>query len=429
MIRSIRRRASYANVVATVALFAAIATAAAVLAAAPAAHATVRFADPNGSLSGTCAPPDPPCTLERATNNVAVTGDEVIVAPGDYPVTNQLNIASGVEVHGATGLPRPRVASSAPLVGVNVSGALRAIEIELTGSGGYALNLNDGATAEELLVQSANSATCNFFLGGINATALLRDTVCWNTVTGAFACAVCLNQGGSGTRAATLRNVTAVATGLSSGVVAGASGDGVNTIEGQNVIASAPSTDVGADATSPAVAEVTLEYSNYETRNASGTGASITDPTTANNQTAAPLFTNSTTGDFHQLAGSPTIDAGSASASMLGTLDFDGEPRIAGPAPDIGADEFVDTSPPDTTITKRPKNKTRKRRARFEFTSTEPGSTFECKLDTKPYRPCSSPKRYARLKPGRHIFRVRAKDAADNVDATPATDSWRVKKN
>jgi hypothetical protein len=36
---------------------------------------------------------------------------------------------------------------------------------------------------------------------------------------------------------------------------------------------------------------------------------------------------------------------------------------------------------------------------------------------------------HARLEPRRHVFRVRAKDAADNVDATPATDSWRVKKS
>jgi hypothetical protein len=32
------------------------------------------------------------------------------------------------------------------------------------------------------------------------------------------------------------------------------------------------------------------------------------------------------------------------------------------------------------------------------------------------------------VKRGRHRFAVRAADTAGNLDATPATDSWKVKK-
>ena len=47
-------------------------------------------------------------------------------------------------------------------------------------------------------------------------------------------------------------------------------------------------------------------------------------------------------GDFHQLAASPTRDAGVAD-SLTGATDIDGEPRCMGTAPDIGGDEFATT--------------------------------------------------------------------------------------
>jgi len=53
--------------------------------------------------------------------------------------------------------------------------------------------------------------------------------------------------------------------------------------------------------------------------------------------------------------------------------------------------------------------------------------SFECKLDAGPFAPCSSPSTYS-VKRGQHTFAVRAKDAEGNVDATPATQTWRVKK-
>lgn len=84
--------------------------------------------------------------------------------------------------------------------------------------------------------------------------------------------------------------------------------------------------------------------------------------------------------------------------------------------------------PPETTITKKPKKKSAKRRATFKFVSSEPDSTFECKLDKKPFKPCTSPQRYKRLKPKRHRFQVRAIDAAGNVDPTPAKAKFRIKK-
>jgi hypothetical protein len=86
-----------------------------------------------------------------------------------------------------------------------------------------------------------------------------------------------------------------------------------------------------------------------------------------------------------------------------------------------------DTQAPQTTITGRPPNRGRSRRVTFRFRSNEAGSRFQCKRDGKPFAACASPKRY-RLRRGRHRLRVRAIDAAGNVDPTPAGDRFRILK-
>jgi hypothetical protein len=69
-----------------------------------------------------------------------------------------------------------------------------------------------------------------------------------------------------------------------------------------------------------------------------------------------------------------------------------------------------------------------KRRATFRFRAREKGSKFACKIDRKHYKPCTSPKTYKRLKPGRHVFRVKARDTAGNVDPTPVVKRFRIKR-
>ena len=62
----------------------------------------------------------------------------------------------------------------------------------------------------------------------------------------------------------------------------------------------------------------------------------------ANNLNTAPLFLNSATDDFHLRSVSPLIDAGTVTVPDppgLPATDFEGDPRVIGAAPDIGADE------------------------------------------------------------------------------------------
>ncbi len=88
----------------------------------------------------------------------------------------------------------------------------------------------------------------------------------------------------------------------------------------------------------------------------------------------------------------------------------------------------ADVTAPDTTITAGPASVTRARQATFGFSSSESGSTFECRLDSRAWRACSSPKVYRDLARGLHTVGVRATDAAGNTDPTPATRTWRIRR-
>ena len=87
---------------------------------------------------------------------------------------------------------------------------------------------------------------------------------------------------------------------------------------------------------------------------------------------------------------------------------------------------FTVTTPPDTAITKGPKKKTTKRRPKFKFTSSEPGSTFQCSLDGKAFKSCTSPFKPKKLRLGKHRLMVRAVDAAGIADPTPAVRKFKV---
>ncbi len=88
-----------------------------------------------------------------------------------------------------------------------------------------------------------------------------------------------------------------------------------------------------------------------------------------------------------------------------------------------------DTKPPHTLILAHPAKVVTahgpRRRVRFRFASSEPGSRFRCRLDRGAFAGCASPRAY-RVAPGRHLVRIVAIDSAGNADPTPAVLRFRV---
>ncbi|WP_408896813.1 hypothetical protein ACJ5H2_18015 [Nocardioides sp. R1-1] len=83
---------------------------------------------------------------------------------------------------------------------------------------------------------------------------------------------------------------------------------------------------------------------------------------------------------------------------------------------------------PETTIVKRPKKSTTKRKATIAFVANEAGASFQCKVDKKAWKPCASPLKLKKLKVGKHKVQVRAIDKVGNLETTPAVVKWRVRR-
>ncbi|MFP5224000.1 MAG: Ig-like domain-containing protein, partial [Actinomycetota bacterium] len=170
----------------------------------------------------------------------------------------------------------------------------------------------------------------------------------------------------------------------------------------------------------------------------SGPDTTITSaPSSPTNQTSASFnftspeagatFECSLDGSAFGACTSPQSYSGLAAGShdfLVRALDALGNPD---PSP-ASHTWTIDLTAPDTTITANPGPATNDSTPTFEFTSNEPGSTFQCSRNTgQPYVSCTSP--YT-LNPayadGSKVFRVRAIDPAGNVDASPASYSFVV---
>lgn len=100
-------------------------------------------------------------------------------------------------------------------------------------------------------------------------------------------------------------------------------------------------------------------------------------------------------------------------------------------ASSAGGGTGTDTTAPETTITKQPKKlkargKKKTAKAGFSFSSSEPNSRFECKLDKGAFQSCGATAKF-KVRKGSHTLEVRAIDAAGNVDQSPAAAKFKVK--
>jgi hypothetical protein len=296
------------------------------------ASAAARFASQTGSPSTDCIQ-TAPCDILTAVNS-AHAGDDITIEPGAYHTGGTSLDDNGLklDIHGQPGQPRPVITSTA----------------------GYAAELSGGSTLSDVELDDTANASYGFYAGGPNATidhvlvhasgsggwacypnATLIDSVCWDSGTNGTAVTELVVSSVTGE----LHNDTLIATGTGGDAI-GLYGEGTATmtINMTNTIAYGAGTDVYAHAVAGSSAILTADHSNYSTiDNADGGGTiTITPPGSGANQTTLPALTD----DYHELASSPTVDAGADSA-LDGTTDLDGNPRQLGVHTDIGAYEFV----------------------------------------------------------------------------------------
>ncbi|MDQ1503946.1 MAG: hypothetical protein QOD57_1673, partial [Actinomycetota bacterium] len=93
------------------------------------------------------------------------------------------------------------------------------------------------------------------------------------------------------------------------------------------------------------------------------------------------------------------------------------------PTPAGASVTIVDTAPPDTAIDAV---SIQGQGARFDFSATEAGSSFACRLDGAAFASCTAPASYANLGLGDHTFAVQATDAAGNTDPSPALSRFTI---
>jgi hypothetical protein len=274
----------------------------------------IRYAAPAGSSAGVCNPTA--CTLQRAVN-LASSGDQVIVAGGEYKPTADIEVDQAIDVGGQQGAALPAIKISDDFFFVeNAAATVHDLRIEVVKpTMPYAISVEAGRVERVYAYSTMSAGACAIERG------TLVDSVCWGGLI--------VSGGGAGNFHVDLRNITATST------LMGANSGAKVTISGANLIMHsidpgiAGGADLAIDVTAGASAAIDLTHSSYatvDTSLSSGTSYTFPQPGTNGNQTAAPLFVNAAAGDLHQLAGSPTIDAGIAD-SLIGATDLDGAPR------------------------------------------------------------------------------------------------------
>lgn len=403
-----------------------------IVSAAPAADAASRYASPSGTGPPGSCPKANPCSINDAVESGSVSdGDVVTLAAGDYTITNTVNIDDRITVRGDPAGARPRLLSGTGVGTISLQAdgsvlsfvALRATDPGTAG----ALYITQRATAERVIVTVLGTEGLGVYMGndttsGATGPAVLRDSLVTSEVPAANGWFGVVAGGGSTQNGQSLILNTNIFT-ATTGLVAFFPEYGRGTANVRNsIIVSSDTNSVTANANGTAgAAQVQLDYSHFGTIMEYSAGQVFAGD---GQLLAGPTFLNAPMWDYRQTPTSPSIDKG-ITDPFLGKTDLYGSPRYGDKAPDIGADE-TDVLVPTTTITKKPRRRTRKRRAKFKFRSSELG-TFRCSLDGSAPKNCSSPRIYKELDPGRHLFRVFAVDLYGKRDASPAKAKFKVR--
>lgn len=79
-------------------------------------------------------------------------------------------------------------------------------------------------------------------------------------------------------------------------------------------------------------------------------------------------------------------------------------------------------------LAKKPKPRTRARKATFVFSSQLESPSYRCRLDKRKWSNCSKQKTWRRLSPGRHTATVAVRESASSPWGPPTVFRWRVRR-
>lgn len=284
----------------------------ALVTAAPASAAD-RYAAPDGA--GTACTQASPCSLPTAVTQAG--GETTVVLPGEYgPYTGSFS--------GTFGPVRGADRTNPPLIRlVNTDFAphdLTDLRIVRTGSEpGCATGYEVSTPTKTLTRVSIVSSGCGVMSFGVD----LQDSAVYAATSAVRA------DGGN----AVLRNATLVG---DRALVANKVEANSRSLTVTNSILAGVTDDIRMDG---ANYTTTVSYSNVRLANTTVTGGSVISDG-GNNQTAAAALVAPASGDFRQLASSPTIDAGTGAGLPNEAAALSGLPRVLRGAVDIGATEL-----------------------------------------------------------------------------------------
>ncbi len=318
-----------------------VAVACLALTAPVAAQADTRFASPTGANGAACTEQDPCSFLTALT--LSLPAAEIVLLPGDYAVGVPFLLNGGRVLRGRDGAALTRITltgaaevTGARLADVTISGTV-------SGSGTLVVT-GAGGTAERVVLRagggSGGSSALQLFPGG-----LVRDSVIWSSGTSYGLYFVGFS---SAALRAEARNVSVVTTAAGSSALRMNLPNVGDPTQYTGRVRNSLFRGVAKDLDVVGAGNQELQIGTSDFRLAfSPLNADVVD--LGGNIEGAPQLFDQSGGDVHQFPASPTIDKGVLD-TFTGPSDVDGQPRVIGGAPDIGADEqpgpFQSPSPP-----------------------------------------------------------------------------------
>ncbi len=340
----------------------AVAVAAAVVAlAAPAAAGAATYTV--AADGGACGGSDRTCGTIAAAAGAVGNGDAVKISPGSY-TENASFKAAGVTVTGSSegggvivngtlsfsgggGAPSvlqrlivaAQAGTGAAVVASGTAGtAIR--DAVLLSADGPGLAISGGAgnqlTRSAVLVAADNGMAVSMALGAASAALTIDSSVISGGASG-IGLAVKTGVGtlvsaGSATISARHVTIAGAATGI---WLDSSAATGLLSAQGNSAVTASDSIVQGSTPIKTNAGLIGILAANTATLTLART-----------DQTTPPdaLFVSAARRNYHLRADAPVIDQGQVSAGDS-TTDLDGQPRVAGPASDLGADEFGNTPP------------------------------------------------------------------------------------